>query len=124
MIVIGLRVYLALKTSDSSNTTGNGGATQRNQNAPATSPAPTPTREALVLEHECFTPCKANIQWRFKIIWGDNPLRITYPGGQIVDRHGQDEDFQAPSNMRSGDVQFASLDPEHQHFRVQVYRVE
>jgi hypothetical protein len=79
--------------------------------------------EALVLEHECYTPCSANIAWRFKIIWGDNPLRITYPGGQVVDRRGKDEDFQAPSNMQSGETKFESLEPNNPHFRVRVYRV-
>jgi hypothetical protein len=79
--------------------------------------------EALVLEHECYTPCSANINWKFKIIWGDNPLRIIYPGGQVVDRRGKDEDFQAPSNMQAGETKFESLDPNNLHFRVLVYRV-
>jgi hypothetical protein len=90
---------------------------------PPPPPPPQSTTEALVLEHECETPCSAIIAWRFKIVWGDNPLRITYPGGQVVDRRGQDRDFQAPSSMMSGETKFESLDPDHPHFRVQVYRV-
>lgn len=86
--------------------------------APATQPV-----ESLVLEHECLTPCSANISYRFEVIWGDSPLRITYPGGQIVDRRGKDEDFQAPSNIRSGETKFVSLDPLRPNFRVRVYRV-
>lgn len=86
-------------------------------------PAPaTPIAETLVLERECNTPCLATIAWPFKVIWGDSPLQIKYPGGQTVDRHGKDGDFQAPS-FRSGEVKFTSLDPNNLHFRVQIYRV-
>jgi hypothetical protein len=85
-------------------------------------PAPVVEEEALVLECECWTPCSTKVEWPFKVIWGDNPLKITYPGGVAVERRGQDQDFQAP-NFWSGEVKFASLDPDHLHFRVQVYRV-
>ena len=99
-------------------------AEKKAADAAAHPPAPSATRpiEALVLEHECLTPCSTNINYKFKVIWGDSPLRIVYPGGITVDRHGKDEDFQAPS-FNSGEVKFASLDPLRPNFRVQVYKV-
>ncbi|MCX6752488.1 MAG: hypothetical protein NTZ87_03245 [Candidatus Nomurabacteria bacterium] len=89
----------------------------------STSASSATTAEALELMYEGKTPCSTIIDYRFKIIWGDHPLRIIYPGDQIVDREGQGEDFHAPSSMRSGETKFVSLDPLLPRFRVQVYKV-
>ena len=78
--------------------------------------------EALVLEHECTTPCSANIAWPFKIRGEGHPLRIKFQGVADWVSYAGEGDFQAPSQMRSGETQFVSLDPKRPHVRVQVYR--
>lgn len=106
--------------------------THRPDNAkPAEKPATTAAKqpdtpaeeEAFVLERECWTPCSVHIEWPSKVIWGNDPLKITYPGGIEVERRGQDQDYKAPSQVQSGEVKFASLDLGHPHFRVQVYQI-
>ncbi|MEX2052534.1 MAG: hypothetical protein WD991_02485 [Candidatus Paceibacterota bacterium] len=85
-------------------------------------PAPVEMVEALVLEHECLTPCSADIAWRFKIRTDGRPLSVKFQGvGQAVTYPGEG-DFKAPSSMRSGETQFVSPDESHPHVRVQVYR--
>lgn len=78
--------------------------------------------EALVLEHECLTPCSANITWRFKIRTDGHPLRIKFQGIKGWKDFPAEGDFQAPTQMRSGDTEFVSSDPRHPHIRVQVYK--
>lgn len=90
----------------------------------ATTPPPVFT-EALVLEHECLTPCSVNIAWRFQIrVGGSRALRIKYKGvSQPVDYPAGEGSFQAPSQMQSGETSFVSPDPLYPNVRVQVYRI-
>lgn len=85
-------------------------------------PAQQRTVEALVLEHECTTPCSANIAWKFKIRTDGHPLRIKFQGVRDEVTYPGEGDFQAPPKMTSGETKFVSADKEHPNVRVQVYR--
>ena len=82
-----------------------------------------PTVDALVLEHECVTPCSANIAWRFKIRTEGHPLQIQFKGVVNPVTFPGEGDFQAPEKMQSGETFFVSSEKEHPNVRVQVYRV-
>lgn len=78
--------------------------------------------EALVFAGECITPCKLDIQFKFKIRGEGNPLRITFPGvDQPVDYPGEGE-FKAPEGMEKGDTYFTSLNEKRPNVRVQLYK--
>ena len=77
--------------------------------------------DALVLQAECWTPCSTNIDYKFKIRGEGNPLRVTFPGVGAVDYPGEG-DFKAPSQMRSGETHFVSLNAERPNVRVQIYK--
>ncbi|MFZ3011721.1 MAG: hypothetical protein WA060_01845 [Minisyncoccia bacterium] len=78
--------------------------------------------EALVLMHECYTPCSTQIAWSFKIRTEGRPLRITFSGVRDSVSYPGEGDFRAPSQMRSGETFFDSPDKKNPHVRVQVYR--
>lgn len=84
--------------------------------------AATATVEALVLEHECYTPCNANIAWRFKIRTEGNPIRIKFTGVRDWVEYPGEGDFKAPASMDSGDTRFESSNPKRPNVRVWVYR--
>ena len=78
--------------------------------------------EALIFAGECITPCKLDIQFKFKIRGEGNPLRITFPGvDQPVDYPGEG-DFKAPEGMEKGDTYFTSLNEKRPNVRVQLYK--
>ena len=82
---------------------------------------PALNREALVLMHECYTPCNANIQWRFKIRTDGQAIRVKFQGVKdwfIIPAEG---DVQCPQQLRSGMTEFQSNE-KNPHIRVQVYQ--
>ena len=93
-------------------------------NPPARSQAPVSFTDALVLDHECLTPCSTNIAWKFQIrVVGSFALRIKFQGvADWVDYPAGEGDFHAPEKMQSGETFFASPDKKPP-VRVQVYRV-
>lgn len=93
-------------------------------NTPVSTPVaqkPTTTTEALVLERECYTPCSVNIAWRFRILRTE-AIRVKWNGFDGWIEYPAKGDLRAPSQMRSGQTEFESADPEHPTVRVQVYR--
>lgn len=77
--------------------------------------------EALVLRATCYTPCSTYIDYRFKIQRDGDPIRVIYPGVGPVEYRDK-SDTTAPSQMRSGEVKFESLDPARPSVRVRVYQ--
>lgn len=84
-------------------------------------PTPITTTEALVLERECYTPCSVNIAWRFRILRTE-AIRIKWNGFDGWMKYPAKGDLKAPSQMRSGQTDIESDDPQHPNVRVQVYR--
>lgn len=83
-------------------------------------PPPQPV-EALVLMHECMTPCSADIQWKFKIRTDGHAIKVKFPGMSWYNMPAEG-DVKFPFTMNAGEAFFASLDEKNPNVRVQVYK--
>ena len=91
---------------------------------PATQPtAPeVGTREVLLLEQECLSPCSSYVGWNYKVRTDGDPIGIRYHGcSDWFDQPGKGN-FPAPKCFKPGDAEFRSSDEKNLHVRVQVYR--
>ena len=80
--------------------------------------------QAEILEGECYTPCSVPIAFKFSIKREGTGLRIKWPGfSDWTEYPASLPDIKAPKHMRSGNVEFESLDPARPSARVRVYRV-
>jgi len=77
--------------------------------------------EALVLMHECFTPCSAFVGWSYKVRTDGDPIRIKYQGADWFDQPARGN-FKAPKGFQPGEAQFASSDETNPHVKVCVYK--
>lgn len=78
--------------------------------------------EALVLMHECTTPCPAHVGWSYKIRTDGDPIRIKYHGcTEWFDQPGKGS-FPAPKCFQPGEAQFVSSDEVHPNVKVWVYK--
>ena len=73
--------------------------------------------EALVLEHECLTPCGSFVGWNYKVRTDGHPFRIKYQGTGWV--KGGDK---VPETFEPGEAEFVSDDSNNLHVLVQVYK--
>jgi hypothetical protein len=88
-----------------------------------TPPAPPPPPrmvEALVLEHECNTPCSAFVGWSYKVRTDGDSIRIKYQGCTDWFDQPAKEDKPAPKCFQPGEAQFAS--PLDEKVKVWVYK--
>jgi hypothetical protein len=78
-------------------------------------------QEALVLQHECLTPCSSFVGWSYKIRTDGDPLRIKYNGCDWFDQPARGQ-FQAPKCFQPGEAQFKSPEEKNPHVQVWVYQ--
>ncbi len=93
------------------------------RSAPATPPTETSTttKEALLPEDVCMTPCHAFVGWNYKVRTNGDDLRIKYHGcSEWFEQPGK-EDKPAPPCFQPGDAQFEVAE-KSPSVRVQVYK--
>ncbi len=80
------------------------------------------SREALLLEQECLTPCNRFVGWSYKVRTNGDPIGIKYHGCTDWFNQPGKGDFSAPNCFRPGKAEFKSLDENNPRVPVQVYK--
>jgi type II secretory pathway pseudopilin PulG len=79
------------------------------------------TKDALVLEKECLTPCSSYYGWRYKIRTDGHPLRVKFDGLDWID-YPAEGSVPTPDGFKPGEAYFESPDKEPR-VMVQVYKI-